>query len=818
MGTLVHDLKHTVRMLRRSPGFTVTAIAALALGIGANTAIFSVVNAVLLKPLPYPDPDRIVQLMGVTPQGNFSAASVPMYNAWRAQTQALEDVAAYDTGGPGVNIAGGDRPEQVKGIHASHQFFRLFGVPITLGRAFTADEDRPRGPRLVLISDGLWHRRFGADPNIAGKPISLGREPYTILGVLGPGFSFGSSASPDLLLPFQADPDSTQQVLYFSAAARLKPGIGVAAANAALDLTAQEFKRKFPGTLGPKTTFGVQLMQETVVHDVKTALYILLGAVGFVLLIACANVANLQLARASVRSREIAIRAAIGAGRARIIRQLLTESVVLAACGGTLGLILGFAGVRALVAVNPGDLPRIGVDGAGITLDLRVLAFTLALSIVTGIVFGLFPAIQASRADLHSTLKETGSRSGTTLRQNKSRAVLVVVEMALAIVLLVGAGLLIRTFAALHNVAPGFDANGVLTMETSLTGGRYDQTAVLADLARQAEERIEAIPGVEAAAASSYLPLEGGLGLGFSIEGRPAADAPSSGGAGWAYVTYRFFDVFKIALVRGRKFTDRDTASSPGVVIVNESFARKYWPGGNPVGQRITIGSGPVFGEPAREIVGVVADLRDAGLNQDPQPEMFVPLSQVRDAVMALNNRFMPLTWMVRSSVAPFSLSGPISAVFQQLADMPVAHMRTMAQVVVHSTASNRFNTLVLAVFAFVAILLASLGLYGLMAYSVEQRRQEFGIRLALGADRPALRNMVVSQAMRLAMVGILIGLAAAFGLTRLMGTMLYGVKVTDAPVFATAALLLAVVALLASYLPARRAIGVDPAIALRYE
>jgi putative ABC transport system permease protein len=818
MDALLTDVRQTLRMLRRSPAFTLTALAALALGIGANTAIFSVVDAVLLKPLPYPDPDRIVQLMGVTPQGSFAIASVPMYDIWREQTQALQEVAAYDNGGPGINIGGGDRPEQVKGIHVSHEFFRLFGVPVPLGRAFTAEEDRPGGPKVVVISDGLWHRRFGADPNIAGKPILLGREPYTMVGVIGPGFNF--TATPDLLLPFQADPNSTQNAVYFSAAARLKPGVGVAMANAAMDLAAQQFKRKFPGAMGPKMTFGVEPIQQTVVRDVRTALYILLGAVGFVLLIACANVANLQLARASVRSREIAIRAAIGAGRARIIRQLLTQSILLACGGGALGLLLGFAGVRALVQVNPGNIPRIGLDGAGITVDGRVLAFTIILSALTGILFGLFPAVQASRADLHSTLKETGSRTGTTLRQNKSRAVLVVVEMALAIVLLVGAGLLIRTFSALHNVAPGFDANGVLTMETSLTGGRYDHTAAIADLARQAEERIEAIPGVEAAAATSYLPLEGGLGLGFTIEGRPQGDSQSNGGAGWAYVTYRFFDVFRIALVSGRKFTDRDTAAAPGVVIINEAFARKYWPAQNPVGQRLVIGGGGagVFSEPAREIVGVVADVRDAGLNRDPQPEMFVPVAQVKDAVMTLNNRFMPLSWVVRSSVAPFSVSAPIARVFQQLADMPVAHVRTMSQVVVRSTASNQFNTLVLAIFALVAILLASLGLYGLMAYSVEQRRLEFGIRLALGATRPALRNMVLGQAMKLVGAGIIIGLAAAFGLTRLMATMLYGVKATDAVVFVSVAVLLGLVALLASYVPARRAVRIDPIIALRYE
>ena len=811
------DIRLALRVLRRTPAFTVTAIGALALGIGANTAIFSVVNAVLLRPLPYPEPDRIMQLVGVTPQGNFAMFSVPIYNIFRQQTQVLDDVAAFDVGGPGVNIGGGDRPEQVKGIHVSHEFFRLFGVSIPVGRAFNDEEDRPRGPNVVVISDGLWHRRFAADPKIAGKTILLGGEPYTILGVMGSGFTFISS--PDLLLPFQADPDSTQQAVYFSAAARLKPGVGVATANAALDLAAQEFKRKFPGTLGPRMTFGVEPIQQTIVHDVRKALLILLGAVGFVLLIACANVANLQLARASVRVREIAIRAAIGASRWRLVRQLLTESILLGAGGGVLGLILGFAGVRALVRLNPGNIPRIGLDGAGITVDGRVLAFTLLVSVLTGILFGLVPALQVSRADLHSTVKESGSRAGASVRQNRSRAILVMVEMALAIVLLVGAGLLIRTFSALRNVAPGFDANSVLTLETSLTGGRYDHTAAIADLARQAEERIEALPGVEAAAATSYLPLEGGLGLPFTIEGRPQGDSQSSGGAGWAYVTYRFFDVFRIALVSGRKFTDRDTAGTPGVVIINQAFAKKYWPGQNPVGQRIRIGgSAGLFAEPPREIVGVVADVRDAGLNIDPQPEMFVPVAQVRDAVMALNNRFMPLSWVVRSNVPPFSLSAPIAQVFVQLADLPVAHVRTMNEVVGHSTASRQFNTVLLSIFAFVAILLASLGLYGLMAYTVEQRRLEFGIRLALGASRPALRNLVLGHAIKLAAAGIVIGLGAAFGLTRLMNTMLYGVQADDAAVFTCVAMLLGVLALLASYLPTRRAVRIDPAIALRYE
>jgi predicted permease len=683
MDTMLKDLKHALRMLRQSPGFTVTAISALALGIGANTAIFSVVNTVLLRPLPYPEPDRIVQLMNATPDGNFSGASVPKYNIWRAQTQVLEDVAAYDAGGPGINMSGGDRPEQLKGIHVSNEFFHLFGAQLTLGRTFTVAEDRPRGGNVVVLSNGLWQRRFGADPNIIGKGVTLGGEAYTIIGVLAPGFSYDPPA--DIYLAFQADPNSVQQAHFFGAAGRLKPGISLGAAQAALKLAAEEFRRKFPGSIGPRQSFTVQPLQETIVRDVRTALFVLLGAVGFVLLIACANVANLLLVRATGRAREMAIRAAIGAGRGRIVRQLLTESVLLSLLGGVFGVILGAAGVRALLALNPGNIPRIGEHGAAVTLDWTVLAFALGLALVTGIVFGLFPALQASRSDLISTLKESGARSGVGLRQNKARSLLVVTEMALAIVLLVGAGLLIRTFSALHNVNPGFDPHNVLTMDTSLAGSHFNQTATVTGMARQTIERMQALPGVEAAAASCYLPLEGGLGLGFSIAGRPANDQQSQGGAGWAYVTPRFFDVFRVPIVRGRAFTERDAAGSAGVALINEAMARRFWPRENPIGQRITIGAGmgPAFEEPPREIIGVVGDARDGGLNQDPGNEMFVPLAQVRDGVMELNNRFMPLTWVVRTKVAPFSLAEPIQRIFQQAADLPAGHIRTMDQVVV---------------------------------------------------------------------------------------------------------------------------------------
>jgi len=818
MESLWIDFKHALRMFRQSPGFTAAAVCALILGIGANAAIFSVINAVLLKPLPFPESGRIVVLMNSSPEGSYAAASVPKYNNWRQQTQVLEDIAAYDTGGPGLNLSGGDRPEQLKGIHVSRGFFRLFGATTMLGRTFTDEEDRPRGARVVVLSNGLWQRRFGSDPAMIGKTISLGDEMHTVIGILAPGFTF--DPAPDLYLPFQADPDSNNQAHYFRCAARLRQGVSLVTARSAMKLAAEEFKRAYPKILGPEEGFTVESMQQLMVRNVRPALYVLLSAVGCVLLIACANVANLLLVRAAGRAREIAIRSAIGAGRGRLLRQLLTESVLLGLTGGIGGLGLGILGVRALLAVNPGNIPRIGPDGSGVVLDWRVLSFTLLLSVLTGILFGLVPALHASRVDLSSSLKESGARSSSGRSQNRVRSLLVVTEVALAMVLLVGAGLLIRTFAALRSVVPGFEARNVLTMETSLTGASYDSTAAIADMTRRVLERVEAVPGVESAAASSYLPLEGGLGLGFIIEGRPLTDGTAHGGASWNYVTWRFFEVFRIPIVRGRGLTDRDDALGTPVVVINEAMARQYWKNENPIGQRLIIGSGmgPEFAQPPREIIGVAGDTRDAGLNSDPQPATFVPLSQVGDAYMKLNNRFMPLCWLVRTRAAPFTLAAPIRQAFQESANLPAANMRSMEQIVAQSTARDQFNSLLLGIFAFCAILLAAIGLYGLMAYSVEQRKLEFGIRLALGADSGQLRNMVLRRAMALACVGIVIGLGAAFGLTRFLASLLYGVKPTDPLIFASVAILLGVVAFLASYLPARRVLRVDPVTSLRYE
>jgi predicted permease len=817
MGDLWNDVKHSLNMFRKNPGFTIAAIAALALGIGANTAIFTVVNAVLLKPLSYPDADRIVQFLLTSPTGSGPGASIPKFQNWQRQTSVFKEVAAYDFGGPGFNITG-DRPEQVHGIHVTEGYFRLFGAPVTLGRTFTKEEDTPNGGKVVVLSYGLWQRKFGGDANVVGKSLSLGNEPYTIVGVLGK--QFVSDPEADIWVPFQFEPNSTNQGHFFMAAGMLKPEVTLAQANAQMKLASQEFHRTFP-VANSEMGFAVQPLRDAIVSDVRKSLLVLLGAVGLVLLIACANVANLLLVRATGRKREFAIRSALGAGRARIIRQLLTESVLLSLTGGVLGLMLGYAGVRALLAVSPAGLPRIGEDGAAVGVDWRVLGFTMGVSLLTGILFGLFPAISASKTDLNSSLKESSNRSGTGFRQSKARSVLVISEVSLALVLLVGSALLIRTFVALRGVNPGFDSHNVLTLEMSLTGDRFQKTAGVAQLSRDGRDRLKAIPGVEAVATTCCLPLEGGFGLPFAIVGKPPAKDGQNPGAGWMNASPGYFSVFKIPIVRGRDFTDSDTEGAPGVVLINQAMAKEFWPKEDPVGQQISIGKGmgPPFEEPARQIIGVVGDIHDGGLNRDPRPLMIVPQAQVLDAIAALNARIGPMGWLVRTHGDPHQA---IAAVTEQLRQasggFPVARVRPMDEIVVRSTSRESFNMLLLTIFGGVALVLAAIGIYGLMAYSVQQRTQELGIRMALGADRGTIRKLVVWHGMKLALVGVGLGIGAAFGLTRLIASFLFGVKSWDPLVFVTVPVILTSVALIAVWLPASRASKLDPMQALRVE
>ncbi|MFP5228758.1 MAG: ABC transporter permease [Acidobacteriota bacterium] len=816
MSDFLGDLRYSLRMLISHPAFAITAIAALALGIGANTAIFTVVNTVLLKPLNYPDPDRIVQMMNIEPDGSWPGASPTKFNNWRTQTSVLQDVTAYDYGGPGFNLTG-EVPEQVHGIHVSEAYFRLFGAPVILGRTFTPQEDSPNGGHVVVISYGLWQRKFGGNPKIVGTALSLGNEPYTILGVIGK--QFRSDPIADIWLPFQIDPNSTNQGHYFMAAARLRPGVTLAQANAQMKLAYQEFRRRWP-LADPKASFGVEPLRDSIVADARSSLLVLLGAVGFVLLIACANVANLLLVRATGRKREFAIRAAMGAGRIRIVRQLMTESVVLALTGGILGLILGYIGVRALLAVSPADLPLVGEKGISVALDWRVLLFTLGVSLLTGILFGLAPAIGASRPDLNTTLKESSNRSGTGFRHNITRSLLVISEVSLALVLLIGAALLIRTFVALRHVNPGFDPRDVLTMQMSLTGDRFDKTAAVAQLTLEGRQRVNAIPGVESVASTCCLPLEGGFGLPFDIVGRPHGKDPNTGGAGWMNTSPGYFATFHIPL-RGRDFTDQDSGSAPLVVIINETMAKKWWPKQDPIGQQIFIGKGvgPQFVEGPRQIIGVAGDIRDGGLNRDPRPLMIVPQAQVTDGMTALNAGIGPVAWIVRTHGDPHQYIAAVSEQLRQASGgFPVARVRPMTEVVANSTAREDFNMLLLSIFGGSALILAAIGIYGLMAYSVQQRTQEIGIRMALGADRSHIRSLVVWHGMRLALVGVAIGIGAAFGLTRFIASFLYGVKTWDPFVFVTVPVISSAVALLAVWMPASRASRLDPHKALRVE
>ena len=817
MQDLWKDVKHALHLFIKSPGFTIAAVAALALGIGANTAIFTVVNAVLLKPLSYPDADRIVAIELASPNGNANIASIPKFHIYQQQTSVFKEVAAYDFAGPGFNLTG-DHPEQIHGIHVTESYFRLFGAPVMLGRTFTPEEDLPHGGNVVVLSYGFWQRRFGGKPNVIGSSLSLGNEPYTIIGVLGQDFS--SDPEADIWLPFQFEPVSTNQGHFFQAVGMLKPGVTLVQANAQMKLAFQQYLRAYPQA-NPQGGFAVEPLRDSIVRESRRSLLVLLGAVGMVLLIACANVANLLLVRATGRKREFAVRSALGAGRARIIRQLLTESVLLAVTGGVLGLIIGFVGVRALLAISPAGLPRIGEDGAAIGIDWRVLGFTLAISFLTGILFGVVPAFSASRADLNSTLKESGNRSGTGFRHARARSLLVVSEISLALVLLIGSALLIRTFVALRNVNPGFDAHNILTMDMSLTGARYQKTAGVAQLSHDGRMRLNAIPGVKLSAFTCCLPIQGQFGLPFNVVGRPVEKGKDNPGAGWMSASPDYYRLFRIPVLRGREFTDQDTAAAPGVVLINEALAKQFFPNQNPVGQQIIIGKGvgPDFDEPARQIIGVVGNTHDGGLSRDPGPLMIVPDAQVTDGMTALNARIVPLRWIVRTHGDPRQLAPSIAEQLRQASGgFPVTRVRTMDEVVSRSTARQSFNMLLLTIFGTVALILAAIGIYGLMAYSVEQRTQELGIRMALGADRQAIRKLVVWQGMKLAIVGVIIGIGASFWLTRLIASFLFGVQKWDPAVFISVPVILVAVALIAVWLPATKASKLDPMQALRIE
>ncbi|HEY3940762.1 MAG TPA: ABC transporter permease [Bryobacteraceae bacterium] len=820
MDSFFRDIRHSLRLFWQNRGFTATAVAALAIGIGLNTAIFSIIDTILLRPPAFPQAERIVLFMNTSPQGSGTAGSPAKFAHWQQQTSVVEDVAAFRGGV--INWTGGDLPVQLRWGQVSAAYFKLFGAPVILGRTFSGEEDSPNGPHTTVISEGLWTRRFHRDPNILGKVIELAGQPNTVIGVIGKRFDFRDfGADPEVWTAFQLDPNTHDQGHYFTVGGRLKPGVTLEQAKARLALSAEEFRHKFPDALQPKDSFSVESLREALVSNSRSTLIVLGCAVGLVLLIACANVANLLLARAISRRREIAIRAALGAGRWRVIRQLLTESLMLAAAGAAIGSVLGMVGIRALLLVNTANLPRLGEDGALVGVDWRVLLFAAAVTVLTSVLFGLFPAFQSSRADLGATLKESASRSGSGRSQNRGRAALAVSEIALAAMLLIGAALLIRTALALAAVNPGFAADHVLTMRMSLNSAKYTKTAAVEQLTRDGLERLRAIPGVVSASATCCIPLEGGYGLPFRVMGRPLDKGPFHGGGGWQTLAPGFFDVFKIPILRGRAFNERDNAAGTPVVIINQAMAQKFWPKGDPLSDRILIGKGimsELAAEMPRQIIGIAGNVRDGALNREPGPTMYVPYAQTTDAINALNVRLTPLAWVVRTRADPTALRAPIQEQLRQLCGLPVSDVRTMSEVVSRSTSRQRFNMLLMSVFAAAALLLAVIGVYGLMAYSVQQRTQEIGIRMALGAETGHVRKMVLFQGMRFALLGVVAGTAAAFGLARLMKTFLFGVEATDPLVFALVPVVLSLTALGAVWIPALRATRVDPASSLRCE
>jgi putative ABC transport system permease protein len=808
------DVRHALRTMRRSKGFTAAAILTLALGAGANIAVFSVIDAVLLKPLNYPDPNRIVQFFLSSSGGTAKGTSIPDLRFLQDRTNSVEEISAFDFGQSEMGLTSG-MSEQVHGIHVTSHYFRLFGAPLVLGRAFNEDEDGARGANVVVLSYSLWKRRFDGDEQIIGKPISLDKEWYTVIGVTGENFH--SEPDSQLWIPFHFNLNSVDKLHSFGVAARLKPGVTLAQANTELSAASEAARRDF--TLpDPDFQFQLRKFSDAMVSYVRPSLLLLQGAVILVLLIACANLANLLLMRMTVRRREFAIRGAIGAGRGRITRQLIVESLLLCFFGCAVGVILGLIGARALLVASPNALPYIGKPGFAFGLDWRVLGFAVGVSMLTALIFGLLPALDVCREGYENVLREAGALQGTGARSKRVQSVIVVSEVALSLVLLIGATLLIRTFISLSRVEPGFDSHHVVLMTMPLHGGHTDTAAGVTRMVRDARRAMAAVPGVESAAATFSAPYASRMGLPFLAV---SSNSTVTGDGEWMAVSPDYFGLLRIPILRGRDFNSYDTAEAPAVAVINEAMAKRFWPGRDPVGQQILIGKdlGPKFRDTPRQIIGIVGDTRDEDLSGAPEPTMMIPDAQEPDSMVGLETQFGPMWWLIRTRLDPQQLVSAVSEPLRRVSGgRPVGSVRTMDDILSRSIAKQRFNMLLLTVFALIALLLAAVGIYSVMAYSVTQRAREIGVRMALGSGRINVRNMVLREGLVRGMIGIVCGICAAFFLVRLLADMLYGVSMWDPAVFLAVPAFLVLLSALAAWIPARRAARLDPVQALRAE
>ena len=803
--TVWRDVRTGLRALVHSPVFTLVTVLSLALGIGANTAIFSVVNGLLLRPLPYPESEQIVHVWHTPPQQSFPgldrfSVSPANYIDWKAQSSAFEQMAVYTY--TGVSLSTSNDPLPLTGAAVSSDFFSVLRSNPMQGRTFTPDEERPGRDQVVVIGHSVWQRAFGANPNIIGQTVTLNSRKFTVVGIMAAGFEFPQQA--DLWVPLAWDDNErqTRSIHDYLVIARLKQNVSLDQARAEMSTISSRLEQQYPEENSGWGAVVIPL-RDDLVGDIRLALLVLFCAVGFVLLIACANVANLMLARGANRQKEIAVRIALGAGRARLIRQLLTESVLLAVTGGLLGLLLAVVGSKILVEL--GDLPNAGDIG----IDTWALGFTMLVSVGAGIMIGIVPALQFTKTNLTETLKQGSGRMGGTSLKQHTRKALVISEVALSLVLLIGAGLMIRSFWKLQNVDPGFDTSNALTMNVGLTNARYPEPHQRLAFVDRAMEQIRAVPGVVSVGTTTRIPLAGGGSTQpFTIEGRPAASIAEQPMAQTRYISPDYFRAIGIPLRQGRFFSDYDRDNSQPVIIISEAMARRFWPGENPIGRRLTASFHPDQG--AREIVGVVGDVKTSGLDADSSSMMYMPYKQVP----------LPfVSFVVRTASNPENLVQPVSrAIYSIDKEQALTNVRTMEQVLTESLSGRRFNMTLLLTFAGVALLLAAVGVYGVMNYTVTLRRRELGIRMALGAERRDVLRLVLGQGLTLTLIGVAAGLISAYALTRLMASLLYGVTATDYLTFGSVSAVLIAVGLAASYIPARRATKVNPTIALRAE